>query len=130
MVVTAGTGLVSNTFKVTLVANSPGIFNPGIINVADGTVNSASHPATRGTYVSIYLTGLSNPVSNVTVNLGGQTGLVPQYAGTQPTLPALDQVNVLVPASLASTSPVPVQVCVPGSTGQLTCSNQISLYIQ
>ncbi len=131
VVVTAGTGLVSNTFKVTLATNAPGVFNPGIINVADGSVNSATHPASRGSYVSIYLTGLANPVSNVTVNIGTQTGIVPQFAGAQPTLPALDQVNVLVPTSLAATpNPVPVQVCVPEATGQPSCSNQINMYIQ
>jgi uncharacterized protein (TIGR03437 family) len=131
VVVTAATGLVSNTFKVGLSANAPGIFTPGIVNVTDGSINNALHPAFRGSYVSIYLTGLANPVSNVTVNIGGQTGLVPQFAGAQPTLPALDQVNVLVPASLPATpNPVSVQVCVPGSTGQLTCSNQINMYIQ
>jgi uncharacterized protein (TIGR03437 family) len=130
VVVTAG-GLVSNSFKVNLALNAPGIFNPGIVNFADGSTNGPAHPAARGNYVSIYLTGLSNPVSNVTVNLGGQTGIVPQFAGAQPTLPALDQVNVLVPASLSATpNPIPVQVCVPGSTGQLTCSNQVNLYIQ
>ena len=36
----------------------------------------------------------------------------------------------LNPSLPATPNPVPVQVCVPGSTGQLTCSNQISLYIQ
>jgi uncharacterized protein (TIGR03437 family) len=124
-------GLTSNSFKVNLAASSPGIFNPGIINVDTGTVNSASNPAKRGSYVSIYLTGLANPVSNVTVNFGSQTGLVPQFAGAQPTLPALDQVNFLIPAGVGtSVNSLPVQVCVPGSTGQLTCSNQINLYIQ
>jgi len=46
-------------------------------------------------------------------------------------LPALDQVNVTVPSSLpASPNPVQVQVCIPGSTGQQVCSNQVPLYIQ
>ena len=125
VVVTAG-GMVSNSFKVTLAANAPGIFNPGVINVANGSINTASNPAARGSYISVYLTGLSTPVTGATVNIGTQTGLTPQFAGAQPTLPALDQVNVLVPASLpAMPNPVPVQVCVAG-----VCSNQISLYIQ
>jgi uncharacterized protein (TIGR03437 family) len=129
VIVSAG-GLTSNSFRVNLAANAPGIFNPGIINVADGSVNSATHPASRGSYVSIYLTGLSNPVSTVSVSIGSLTGLVPQFAGPQPTLPALDQVNVLVPASLSATaSPVPVQVCT-GTLFTQTCSNQVNLYIQ
>ncbi len=129
VIVTAG-GMVSNSFTVALAANAPGIFTPGIVNVADGSINSATHPATRGSFVSIYLTGLANPVSNVTVSIGTQTALTPQFAGAQPTLPALDQVNVLVPASLPATpNPVPIQVCVGSIFGQ-SCSNQVSLYIQ
>ena len=67
----------------------------------------------------------------MTVNLGNLTNLIPAFAGAQPTLPALDQVNIVVPASLLSgTSPVPLQVCIPGSVGQQVCSNQVSLYIK
>jgi uncharacterized protein (TIGR03437 family) len=125
VLVSAG-GMVSNSFKVTLAANAPGIFNPGVINVANSSINTASNPAARGSYISIYLTGLSTPVTGATVNIGTQKGLIPTYAGTQPTLPALDQVNVLVPASLPATpNPVPVQVCIGA-----VCSNQINLYIQ
>jgi uncharacterized protein (TIGR03437 family) len=117
-------GAASNSFKVNLAASSPGIFTPGIVNVSDGSVNGASHPAARGSYVSVYLTGLATPVSGVTVNLSGQTGLAPQYAGSA--VQGFDQVNVLVPATLsASPNPVPIQVCAGG-----TCSNQVSLYIQ
>ncbi len=53
---------------VDIVANAPGIFTPSgtgqgvaaVIN-ADGTLNSASNPATHGTTVSIYATGLGTP---------------------------------------------------------------------
>jgi uncharacterized protein (TIGR03437 family) len=127
-------GLVSNSFIVALALNAPGVFNPGIVN-SDGTVNSAANPATRGSYVSIYLTGLSiiggNTTGPVTVNFGTLTNQTTLFAGAQPTLPALDQVNVTVPASLTLTpNPVQVQVCIPGSTGQQVCSNQVPLYIQ
>ena len=125
-------GLVSNSFKVNLVLNSPGIFTPGIVNFADGTVNDAAHPAARDSFVLVFFTGLTIPLSGqVTVNLGNLTNLIPAFAGAQPTLPALDQVNIVVPASLLSgTSPVPLQVCIPGSVGQQVCSNQVSLYIK
>ena len=125
-------GRVSNSFKVNLALNAPGIFNPGIINFDDGAVNSASKPAKRGSFISIYLTGLSNPPSGqVTVNIGSQLNLIPSFAGAQPTLPALNQVNITVPSSLPATpNPVLVQICIPGPAGQPVCSNQLDLYIQ
>lgn len=133
-VVATVNGLVSNSFKVALALNAPGVFNPGIVN-SDGSVNSAAHPATRGDYVSVYLTGFSiiggMTTGTVTMNFGTLMNQPTLYAGAQPTLPALDQVNVTVPSSLPiSPNPVPVQVCIPGSTGQQVCSNQVSLYIQ
>jgi uncharacterized protein (TIGR03437 family) len=125
-------GLASAAFHVNLVLNAPGIFTPGIVNFADGSVNDANHPAARGTFVTVYFTGLTIPLTGpVTVNIGSQTNLIPAFAGAQPTLPALDQVNITVPSSLPSgTSPVPFQVCIPGSTGQQVCSNSVNLYIQ
>jgi uncharacterized protein (TIGR03437 family) len=133
-VVATVNGSVSNSFKVALALNAPGVFNPGIVN-SDGSVNSATHPATRGDYVSIYLTGFSiiggMTTGTVTMNFGTLMNQPTLFAGAQPTLPALDQVNVTVPSSLpTSPNPVPVQVCIPGSTGQQVCSNQVSLYIQ
>jgi uncharacterized protein (TIGR03437 family) len=121
-------GVASNPFTVTLAASSPGIFNPGIVNDADGTTNGADHPATRGSMVSIYLTGLGS-TGGATVNLGDQKGIIPSYAGPQGTYPGLDQVNVSVPSSLTVTnSPVPVQVCVPAATP--ACSNTVNLYVK
>ena len=131
-VVATVNGLASNSFTVKLIPNSPGVFNPGIVNFDDGSVNGAAHPATRGHFVSVYLTGLAIPVTGqVTVNIGSQTNLIPSSAGAQGTFPALDQVNITVPATLPATpNPVPLQVCIPGSTGQQVCSTAVNLYIQ
>ncbi len=124
-------GKTSNSFKTALVLNAPGIFNPGIEN-ADGTVNTATNPALNGSFVAVYLTGLSLPLTGqVTVNIGKITNLLPLYAGAQPTLPALDQVNVTVPTALAgSVNPVPLMICIPGPAGQPVCSNPANLYVQ
>ena len=124
-------GKTSNRFTVTTALNQPGIFNPGIVN-ADGSVNSSISPVARGSFVAIYLTGLTVPLTGpLTVNIGGATNLTPIYAGAQGTLPALDQVNVTVPASLPATpSPVPVTICIPGQAGQPVCSNAVNLYIK
>jgi uncharacterized protein (TIGR03437 family) len=57
---------------------------------------------------------------------------VPLFAGPQPTYPALDQINVTVPALLdASGGSVPLSVCVATIPGtQPVCSNAVSLYIR
>ncbi len=132
-VVATVNGQASNPFVVTLAPNVPGIFTPGIVN-STGSVNTASSPATRGTFISVYLTGLAIPVTGtVTVNMGSQTGLAPLPGQTyvQPTYPALDQVNVVVPAGLAFTgNSVPLAVCVTTTPGQPVCSNAVSLYVQ
>jgi len=124
----------SNSFNVSLPLNSMGIFQPGIVN-ADGSVNSATHPATRGNYVSIYLTGLTliggNTTGTVTANFGTLTNQPTLFAGAQGTFPALDQVNVTVPSALPTTpNPVQIQVCIPAAAGGQSCSNQVPLSIQ
>jgi uncharacterized protein (TIGR03437 family) len=132
VVVVTADGQASASFRVNSVANAPGIFTPGIVNFADGSVNDATHPAARGAFITVYFTGLAIPVApgSITVNIGSQTNLIPSFAGPQG-LPALDQVNITIPVSLpAGTSPVAIQICAPGSTGQQSCSNTVNLYIQ
>jgi uncharacterized protein (TIGR03437 family) len=132
-VVVSINGQVSNSFAVTLSANEPGIFTPGILNF-DYSANTASNPAKRGAFVQVYLTGLAIPVlsGSVTVNMGGQTAITPLYAGPQGTLPALDQVNVTVPATLAFTgNSTLLAVCVTPLPGTPSiCSNAVNLYLQ
>jgi uncharacterized protein (TIGR03437 family) len=125
-------GQVSNTFTVTLAANAPGIFTPGILN-ADSTVNSASNPASRGAFVQVYLTGLTLPEnSTLTVTMGGQSNIAPLPGQTYGTvLPALDQVNVTIPSSLSfSGNSAPLSICLsplPGAPA--SCSNPVTLYV-
>ena len=127
LVVVTVDGKPSVPFSLNLVANAPGIFTPGIVN-PDGSTNSTGTPVARGTYVAIYLTGLAVPLTgSVTVNIGNQV-LIPLYAGAQG-LPALDQVNVTIPASLGTGS-LPLSVCVAGTGGQSVCSNVVSVYVQ
>jgi uncharacterized protein (TIGR03437 family) len=125
-------GKLSNSFRVGLALNSPGIFSNGIVNFADGAGNSSADPVARGSFAIVYLTGLSIPVTGqVTVNIGSQTNLIPAYAGVQGTFAALDQVNIVVPSILpAAPNPVPLAVCIPGPTGQPVCSNAVNLYVR
>ena len=44
----------------------------------------------------------------------GQAQIKPAYAGAQPSFPGLDQINVLLPASLAGSGTVTVQLTVNG----------------
>ena len=129
-VVVTADGMASNPYRVTL-ANDPGIFSNGIVNLADGQVNVQTDPVVRGNFVVVYLTGLVIPLTGpVTVNIGSQTNLIPSFAGPQGTFPGLNQVNITVPAGLpASPNPVPLTVCIPG-TGAPVCSNPVNLYIQ
>jgi uncharacterized protein (TIGR03437 family) len=124
-VVVTVNGQASNTFTVSVTQNAPAVFNPGILN-QDNSVNLATGPATPGTYVQIFLTGLATPVTGaVTVNIGSLTGLVPSYAGVS-SIGGLEQVNVQVPATLTfSGNAAPLSICIAG-----TCSAPVSLYLQ
>jgi uncharacterized protein (TIGR03437 family) len=112
-------GLASDALTQSVHAVSPGIFGAtgssgrvaSVVN-ANGTINSASNPAVRGTYVSLYATGggLTSPqVADGVPAPGIASLLLPAtvsvnnvmaqvyYAGTAPTFVGLVQVNFLVP---------------------------------
>ena len=104
----------------------PSIFNGGILN-QDNSPNSANHEAAAGSVLQIFATGIPNGAT-VSAQIGGQTNLVPLYAGPAPTLNGVQQVNVAVPAGLT-----------PGNTtlilcatvaGQPYCSAGSSLFLQ
>jgi uncharacterized protein (TIGR03437 family) len=63
----------------------------------DGTLNSSSHPAVRGSVISLYGTGLGISPAQVSVTIGGYPADV-LYAGPVTVLPGLFQVNARVPA--------------------------------
>ena len=115
----------------------------------DYSVNSASNPATRGSYIVLYGTGegRTNPTSvegtittsiapipqsiyPVTVTFGTGTGAVAGgvfYAGETPTaLAGLMQINVTIPANAPTGPAVPVFVTINGQTtpGNVTVSIQ------
>jgi uncharacterized protein (TIGR03437 family) len=136
-------GQGSNLVSMPVTAVMPGIFTmnssgsgPGAIVNQDGTVNSASNPATAGSYVFVYATGegQTNPAGAdgkpngapapvpvaqpVTATIGGINAYV-QYAGGVPGLVAgVLQVNVLVPQGVASGGSIPVVLTVGGQSAQ------------
>jgi len=123
-------GRVSNSYSVTLANNAPAVFNPGIINQG-GTVNTATQPVSASQYISVYMTGLTLPVTgSVTVTMGTQIGIAPLYAGAS-SAPGEQQINVTVPAGLTPVGgAVPLSVCVSqsGTQAQL-CSPSVNLYV-
>jgi len=126
-------GVASNTFPVSLIANAPAVFNPGVLN-QNNSVNLSSTPASRGDVIQIFLTGLATPVSvPVTVNIGTQvlSGSAILYAGPVVSIPGLEQINVQIPRALSFTGDsVNLAVCALASGSQLTCSGAVPLYLQ
>ena len=134
-------GAVSAPVSLPVAAVSPGLFTAAasgagqgaIVNIADYTVNSATNPAARGAFVSIYGTGLgvTTPAGTdgmlaaapygqlpsnvpVTVTMGGivcQTN----YVGAAPGLIAgALQINAQVPAGVTPGPSVPLVVTIGG----------------
>ncbi len=91
--------------SVTILPAAPGIFllnnSQGAIVNQDGTVNGPSNPAPRGSYVSVYCTGLgataeNNSLQSATTSVGvvlNGLNLQPSFSGLTPGLTALYQVN-------------------------------------
>ena len=109
----------------------------------DGSINSASHPAPIGSYVSLFATGegqtspsgvdgkpgqvpLSHPLLPVTVTIGGQT-VTPQYAGGAPgEVAGVMQVNVQILSGMQTGVAVPVVVQVGNVSSQAGVTIAIS----
>ncbi len=136
-------GQLSNTVSITVAPTAPRLLV--IVNNADGSINSAAHPAHAGDAEVIYAIGLgatsapvtagsaapSSPlaqVPGVAVNFGsgpfgGQTGQL-IFAGLTPTFAGLYQVDAYVPSGLG-TGPINISVSLPGVE-----SNSLTLYVQ
>jgi uncharacterized protein (TIGR03437 family) len=80
--------------------NAAGQFVPALIDLSSGLV-----------YLTIYGTGIGT--SAVTATIGGANATV-AYSGPQGTYPGLDQLNLLIPASLAGKGQVNVIVTAGG----------------
>jgi uncharacterized protein (TIGR03437 family) len=134
-------GNASAPFQIPITAVKPGIFargpgsGQGAILNADSSVNSATNPAPRGTWVTLYGTGegvttppgmdgrvtgrpLPTVAASCTATIGGQPATV-NYCGEAPGFTAgVLQVNAMVPESIAPGSAVPVTIAVGSGTSQ------------
>jgi len=93
------------------------------------SVGCVSVPMTLGSagqalIVTLYGTGFRNvsSISNAAVTIGGFPAQL-LYVGAQPTEAGLDQINLVVPASLAGAGEVPVVFTVDGQTANTTTLN-------
>jgi uncharacterized protein (TIGR03437 family) len=126
MVVTVD-GTSSAPTAVALSPAWPGIFNPGVLN-QDNTVNSAANPAHAGGIVQVFATGIPGTVT-VSGSIGGQSNLVPLYAGPAPGITGVQQVNLKVPSGVSgSTAPLIVCAAVAGGA-QPYCSAAATLFV-
>ncbi|HXM42134.1 MAG TPA: hypothetical protein VN924_12835 [Bryobacteraceae bacterium] len=136
-------GSLSAPISLPVAATAPGIFTlnasgtgPGaILNAADESVNSEANPAAPGDWVSIFATGAGAttpagvdgllatgpsypPNAQVTVSIGGLPCQL-NYEGAAPGLVSgVVQINAQVPAGLAPSSSIPVQLTIGTASSQ------------
>ena len=134
------------SFQVQVAATAPGIFTlntsgsgEAVAFNQDGTLNSATNPATAGTVVVLYGTGegvteppgtdglmagsmlFRTPVADVSVTIGGQAALV-AYAGSSPgQVTGILQVEAVIPPG-AGTGAVPVVLKIGAASSQTTAT--------
>lgn len=143
-VVVRSGGRSSAPFPISVLHAAPGLFFNGegqaaVINDG-GAANSAQAPASAGTVISVYLTGIG-PVStsiddgtapaagqtiaatsDVTATIGGFPAEV-QFAGLAPLYPGTAQVNLKVPAGASGSSTLVISIGgVTSNTVQLVIS--------
>ena len=111
------------TDSVAVATAAPGIFtSSGATGQAaatnqDGSLNSASNPAARGSVVSIYATGQGASTNNVTLMTAGYNAPV-LYAGPAPGFPGLMQINAQIPAGFLPPGIQAVVLTVAGASSQ------------
>lgn len=88
---------------IPIAAAAPGIFTTpdgyAAAQNEDGTANSPSHPAARGSIVVLYATGQGETQNAATLTIGGQQAAI-LYAGSTPGFQGLMQINARVPENL------------------------------
>jgi uncharacterized protein (TIGR03437 family) len=137
-VVVVRNGTASDPVTVPVLAAQPGIFVQAgtsqaiAMNIEDGNVNGQAHPASKGSYITLYATGAgvvdppvptgkpapASPLSfarSVSVTIGGRNADVYQGGVLTPGNVGLLQVSAQIPND-APSGDVPVTVSVAGQT--------------
>ena len=114
-------GTLSNTLDVDVAATALGLLSAdgsgtGLANARnqDGTLNSASNPAKRGTTVTIYFTGAGVPPAAVTLNFPDIVRIAPLRGF----VPGIYAANFRAPTELSYTSPLNVTLSSASSSSQ------------
>jgi uncharacterized protein (TIGR03437 family) len=139
-------GVPSQVVTLPVAVTNPGIFTTATTGIgqvlaqnADGSLNSATNPAARGSVLTFYETGEGQtvppgvdgsiastvagktppaPAQKVSVTIGGQPAVV-TYAGGAPGFPAgLMQVNVVIPSGAPTGVPDAVVITVGANQSQ------------
>ncbi len=138
-------GMPTGTWSVPVAPSAPSIFTlsgsgvgPGAIVNQDGSINSASNPAARGTAIQIYATGggQTSPLSStgvvaqtasslalpINVSIGGANAQV-LYAGNAPgEAEGVVQINAIVPQNVAPGAALPILLTVGGIPSPTTAT--------
>jgi uncharacterized protein (TIGR03437 family) len=115
-------GVTVAASSVPVVAAAPGIFTIGATGQAaalnqDGSLNSATNPADRGSVVSIYATGQGSGAANVTLTIAGYNAPL-YYAGPAPGFPGLMQTNAQIPCGFLPPGNQAVTLSIDGVSSQ------------
>jgi uncharacterized protein (TIGR03437 family) len=109
------------SLPVAVVDSAPALFadstGQAAANNQDGSINSASNPAARGSVISLYGTGMGISSDAVTVTFDGYSSQV-QYAGPVANYPGLFQINAQVPSGYLPAGDLTVVVTVGTSPSQ------------
>jgi uncharacterized protein (TIGR03437 family) len=114
-------GNVLSQFPVDLADAAPALFadasGQALANNQDGTLNSGSNPAPRGSVVAFYGTGQGVAVLPVSATVGGYQAEV-LYSGPVVNYPGLWQINVRIPAGYIAPGELAVAITIGGATTQ------------
>jgi len=98
-------GVLRSSIPATVAATAPALFTTGSGQAAavnqDGVLNSAEHPVSRGSWISLYGTGEGIAGLPVSVRIGGYAAEV-LYADEVAEYPGLFLINVRVPSGYAA----------------------------
>jgi uncharacterized protein (TIGR03437 family) len=115
------------SIPVTVANSAPALFadssGQAAVTNQDGTINSQSNPAARGSVISLYGTGLGTAIS-ASVTIEGYSAEV-LYAGPVAGYPGLFQINTQVPGGFLA----PGDRLVIVTTGELSSQAGVTVWI-
>ncbi|HEY4364608.1 MAG TPA: hypothetical protein VGN17_26830 [Bryobacteraceae bacterium] len=114
-------GVLQATLQVPVAEAAPALFADATGQITatnqDGSINSGTNPAPRGSVVSLYGTGLGIPGASVSVSVATFPAEV-LYAGPVAGYAGLSQINVEIPTGYLPSGQLAVSVVAAGSVSQ------------